>query len=138
MYSLSSNPNITWKDIFENIGWKDEIFHEGSIGCYHAKISHDVNEFTYEDYLALDVWQRRTYLRYMAGCPNITWEHVALESDAYWSWHWLCSNPMNEPVKRRIQARCLAVKEELIAKALHPKRVKKWMEVYGLDWDEYV
>jgi hypothetical protein len=35
--------------------------------------------------------------------------------------------------KLRIQARCLAVKEELMAAAWHPQRVERWIEAYGIE-----
>ena len=33
--------------------------------------------------------------------------------------------------RRRIQGRCLAVKEELVAAAWHPRRMERWIEIGG-------
>ena len=39
---------------------------------------------------------------------------------------------------KKAKERAGIFKEELVSQALHPRRVEKWVAVFGTDWDEYM
>ena len=111
-YSLSSNPNITWDDIIAN----PEIFSTGQHGCFHSNVSKDPEEFTWADLRTKN--DEYPYKKCMSYNPNLTWDIVEANPGYHWVWHCLSSNPMTEPVRKRQQARCALLKEEIVAAAL--------------------
>jgi len=41
-------------------------------------------------------------------------------------------------MKRKARERTDKIRQELIEKVFAPHRVEKWIEYYGMDWDEKV
>jgi len=39
---------------------------------------------------------------------------------------------------RRAKERTAVIKEELVMKVFHPSRVQKYIDYYGIDWDDYI
>jgi hypothetical protein len=55
------------------------------------------------------------------------------------SYNKMRKNYINEKLSiTRHKKRVLTFRQELVAKILHPSKVQKYIEMYGLDWDEYV
>jgi hypothetical protein len=140
MYSLSSNPNINWNIIYEN----PDIFPPPQNGCYHPHINIDLNEYTWEDWLATSDRDKRDIYYLIYECPNINWtilesckmfiwKNSLLDYNYTWKHRGFSGNPMTEPVRKRIQARCRKLKEELIAGVMNPKRILYLIENYGID-----
>jgi hypothetical protein len=139
-YTLSSNKNFTWQIINEN----PDIFPRNQRGCFHPRITIDLNEFTWEDWLAFSESEKLDMYHIMYHCPNVTWnmlescKMVAVKTQVTrfefkWNYDIFCSNPMTEPVRKRIQSRCMKLKDEIIAGALSPKRISYLIENYGID-----
>ena len=100
--------------------------------------------------------------------PNITWEIVQANPDMPWNWRGLSANPNITPgivqanlhkdwdwcklsnnkfskykfplpvMKRKAKEQSDKIRKELIEKVFAPHRVEKWIEYYGMDWDEKV
>ena len=76
--------------------------------------------------------------------PNITLDIVLKHPEKPWDWAGLSWNKMDKyqfplcVLKRSAKERTAVFKEELIQKIFHPSRVEKYIDYYGLDWDEYV
>jgi hypothetical protein len=78
------------------------------------------------------------YLSY-TNCPNLLIQPMEGEMIQAYEQRW---KPIREEQKKkreelankkRTQARCLTVKEELMAAAWHPSRVEKWLEIGGFE-----
>jgi hypothetical protein len=71
--------------------------------------------------------------------PNISWDIVEKNPDKPWFWYNLSSNPMTPYIdKKRIQARCKIIKEDLMKSAWHPDRIQKWLEKGGFELLEQI
>lgn len=138
MFTLSSNPNFSWKIINEN----PDIFPSHYRGCFHPRML-NIEEFTWEDWLHLSQRDKVDMYPMMYRCPNINWtilqscRMVAVKSpvsdfDFKWDYYLFCRNPMNEPVRKRIQARCRLLEEELIKEVMKPERIQRRIEKYGI------
>ena len=145
--SLVNNPSISWKDILEN----PEIF-TFRVFKHYKDVRNEI-EITWEDVLNTEDVKEKSAFKDCFKChnPNMNWDIIELERQAnektktnqiqsdkdiqyknenlYMS---AVSNPMSEPVKKRQQARCALLKEEILAAVFHPSRVTKWAEQYGL------
>ena len=66
------------------------------------------------------------------NCPNLVIKRQNIEFVRDYEQRW---KPVREEMlyKPRIQARCAAIKEELMAAAWHPRRVEKWLEIGGFE-----
>ena len=54
-----------------------------------------------------------------------------------WRKHYITGLLLKQTITRH-KKRMLTIRKELISKVFHPSRVEKFVEIYGLDWDEYV
>ena len=129
-HTLTRNPAFTSKIIKEN----PRIFSH-VLDYPRPDKDIDLDEFTWEDWLALSREEKGDNYFMMYDCPNINWSilesckmrAVTINGIALqWSYYRFCSNPMSEPVRKRIQERCRKLKEELIAEAMSPKRIS-WL-----------
>jgi len=69
---------------------------------------------------------------------------VKANPDKNWNYWELSSNLMEKYVfpicsmKRKSKERTSKFKEELVMKVFHPSRVQKWVDYYGIDWEDYI
>lgn len=122
--SICENPNITW-DIIQSHPEKE--WHWSTLSK-HPNITWDIIHTHPEK-----EWDWENVLRN----PNLTWEIVDAHPEKPWDWRTLSLNPMNQArmqeEKQRIQERCKAIREDLMAAAWHPRRVEKWLNTGGFE-----
>lgn len=135
-YSLANNPNITNKDIFEN----PDIFQESrgtGIQSYFKN-----NELTWLEFTQIgSEYQKYRSVGEISISPNVTWEIVEQNpvigkmpwdnSEITWNYRMLSSNTMSEPIRKRCQARCSLLKQELLDTVFHPNYIQMKIEKYG-------
>lgn len=63
-----------------------------------------------------------------SNCPNLIIQRLKGESIQDYSARW--EEYRN---KKRIQERCLSIKEELMAAAWHPRRIERWINTCGIE-----
>ena len=122
-YCVSQNPNITWEIVQANPDrpWKwGDMSKNPSITWEILQANPDKD------------W------RLISMNPNITWEIIDAHPEINWTWGLLSGNSMaysnkRTEEKKRNQDRCLAIKEDLMAAAWHPRRVEKWLEIGGFE-----
>lgn len=132
-YSLASNSNISWREIFEN----PDIFSIGSCGCYHPHA-----QLSWADYVNLPETHKSYVVYDISRCEDITWEYVEthpilfestflLDYKQTWNYRALSQNTMSEPSRKRIQARNKLIEDELIQIVYHPDYIKRKIGKYG-------
>lgn len=123
---MANNPNITIDIIKANPDLFRVEFYERR---YPAEFEKD---FTLEDYLSSNENIRRLLWHRVSQCPDITWEIVE-QNPTLWNYVSLSANPMNEPTRKRQQARCQVFKEELIDRVFHPDYIQSKILRFGYD-----
>lgn len=72
-------------------------------------------------------------LRYLdcTGSPLLL-EQQADETIQEYNTRW-CQWKEEQASKKRCQERCGVLKEDLIAEAMHPRRIQRWLDTYGFE-----
>jgi len=128
---LSKNPNITWDIVKENITkpWNyASLSTNPSITWEIIQANPDISWSYY----------------WFCENPNISWDIVKANPTKDWDYIGLSCNPMEQYVfptcimKRKAKERTSKFKEELVMKMFHPSRVEKYIDYYGIDWEDYI
>ena len=128
---LSENPNITWEIVKANpdIDWDYSWLSANPNITWEIVKKNPEKDWDYSN---------------LSANPNITWEIVKANPDKDWNYYGLSGNPMDKyqfplcVMKRRAKERTDKIRQELIQKVYHPSKVEKYMEYYGMDWEDCI